>query len=103
MKLLSTMEEVRFEDVNAQVLGRIKRTGQGNDAILIGERPLRAHYQVVRYFTGEEQRGFVVPKAARPEVAALPDRAGNDERARREPGAPAPEATPANVIPLEAS
>lgn len=62
MKLLSTVEQMRFEDADGRVLGQIKRTGRGNEATLIGEQPTRGHYQVVRYFTGEEQRGFVVPK-----------------------------------------
>ena len=53
---------MRFEDSNGNVLGRIERTGKGNEARLVGEQPTRGHYQVVRYFTGEEQRGFVVPK-----------------------------------------
>lgn len=48
IKLLSTVKQLRFEDANGVVLGRIERNVRGQ-CVLIGHKPTGSHYQVVVY------------------------------------------------------
>lgn len=59
-KLLSTVKQVRFEDTDGQVIGRIERDARGI-CKLIGERPTHGHYQVVVYNNPlrKDDRGWV--------------------------------------------
>lgn len=61
IKLLSTVKQLRFEDPNGVVLGRIERNARGV-CVLIGEKPTRSHYQVVVYENPlrKEDRSFIV-------------------------------------------
>lgn len=73
LKLLSTVKQLRFEDADGKVLGRIERNVRGV-CVLIGERPLdRPHYQVVVYFDERqrEDRTFV-PSRPQPRLEPRP-------------------------------
>lgn len=62
-KLLSTVKQVRFEDHNGKVIGRIERDKRGI-CKLIGQKPDYAHWQVVAYFNPAraEDKTFITPQ-----------------------------------------
>lgn len=62
-KLLSTVKQVRYEDHNGKVIGRIERDKHGR-CKLIGQVPTYAHWQVVVYFdiTRRDDKTFITPK-----------------------------------------
>lgn len=65
IKLLSTVKQLRFEDANGVVLGRIERNPRGQ-CVLIGFKPNFSHYQVVVYENPlrKEDRTFIAIKPA---------------------------------------